>query len=119
MRFRSYTIFLLLAIPLINLHATPEDEQFQQIAQHYIETFLAANPEYATELGDHRFDDRLSDYSAEQRVRELEQAKEAQQQLQAFADLSQLTGANKVDVRLLKDNIDNQIFHIEELKESE
>ncbi|HEY4756960.1 MAG TPA: DUF885 family protein, partial [Chthoniobacterales bacterium] len=119
MRLLSYTIFLSLAIPLIKLHATPEDEQFQQIAHHYIETFLAANPEYATELGDHRFDDRLSDYSAEQRARELEQAKEAQQQLQAFADLSQLTGANKVDVRLLKDNIDNQIFHIEELKESE
>ena len=119
MRLLSYTIFLSLAIPLIKLHATPEDEQFQQIAQHYIETFLAANPEYATELGDHRFDDRLSDYSAEERARELQQAKEAQQQLQAFTDLSQLTGANKVDVRLLKDNIDNQIFHIEELKESE
>ncbi|PYI78319.1 MAG: DUF885 domain-containing protein [Verrucomicrobia bacterium] len=119
MRLLSYTIFLSLAIPLINLHATPEDEQFQQITQHYIETFLAANPEYATELGEHRFDDRLSDYSAEERARELQQAKEAQQQLQAFTDLSQLTGANKVDVRLLKDNIDNQIFHIEELKESE
>jgi uncharacterized protein (DUF885 family) len=119
MRFLSYTIFLSLAIPLINLRATPQDEQFQQIAHHYIETFLAANPEYATELGDHRFDDRLSDYSAEARVRELEQAKEAQQQLQTFTDLSQLTGANKVDLRLLKDNIDNQIFHIEQLKEWE
>jgi uncharacterized protein (DUF885 family) len=119
MRLLSYTIFVSLAIPLINLRATPEDEQFEQIAHHYIEAFLAANPEYATELGDHRFDDRLSDYSAEERARELEQAKQAQQQLQTFTDLSQLTAANKVDLRLLKDNIDNQIFHIEELKEWE
>jgi uncharacterized protein (DUF885 family) len=119
MRSLLYTISLSLAIPLINLRATPQDEEFQQIAHGYIETFLAANPEYATELGDHRFDDRLSDYSAQARVRELEQAKQAQQQLEAFTDLSQLTGANKVDLRLLKDNIDNQIFHIEELKEWE
>ena len=34
-------------------------------------------------------------------------------------DLSQLTGANKVDLRLLKDNIDYQIFGLEELKEWE
>ncbi|MGI8481081.1 MAG: DUF885 domain-containing protein, partial [Chthoniobacterales bacterium] len=36
-----------------------------------------------------------------------------------FNDLNQLTGANKVDVRLLKDNIDNEIFDLEELRERE
>src|SRR5207248_2554361 len=39
--------------------------------------------------------------------------------LEAFNELSQLTGANKVDIRLLRDNIDSEIFDIEELREWE
>ncbi|HEY1894139.1 MAG TPA: DUF885 domain-containing protein, partial [Chthoniobacterales bacterium] len=71
------------------------------------------------ELGDHRFDDKLTDYSAEARAQELARAQQTRQQLEAFNDLSQLTGANKVDVPLLKDNVDNEIFDIEELREWE
>jgi uncharacterized protein (DUF885 family) len=117
----NIAIFLLfsLVIPLATVRATPEDEQFQQIAHDYIEGYLAANPEDATQLGDHRFDDKLTDYSAEARTRQLTAAKEAGQKLEGLSDLSQLTGPNKVDVRLLKDNIDYQIFSLEELKEWE
>jgi len=106
-------------MPFASVRATPQDGQFQQIAHDYIEGYLAANPEDATELGDHRFDDRLTDYSPEARVRELARAKEARQKLEALTDLSQLSGANKVDLRLLKDKIDYQIFSLEELKEWE
>src|SRR5438876_6846824 len=116
---KTLVALLSLAMPLANLRATPQDEQFQQIAHDYIEGFLTANPEYATELGDHRFDDKLTDYSAETRAQELARAQQTRQQLESFNDLSQLTGANKVDVRLLKDNVDNEIFGIEELKEWE
>lgn len=112
-------VLSLLAIPLAIVRATPQDEQFQQIAHDYIEAYLAGNPEEATELGDHRFDDKLTDYSVEARARELAHAKDTQQKLEGFADLSELTGPNKVDLRLLKDNIDYQIFTLEELKEWE
>jgi uncharacterized protein (DUF885 family) len=105
------------AIPLITVRATLQDEQFQKIAHDYIEGTLQSHPEYATELGDHRFDDKLTDYSAEARAKELARAKAARQALEVFNDLSQLTGPNQVDVRILKDNIDNEIFGIEELKE--
>jgi uncharacterized protein (DUF885 family) len=106
-----------LTVPLTSLRATPQDEQFQKIAHDYIEELLQTHPEYATELGDHRFDDKLTDYSADSQAKELARAKQARQQLEAFNDLSQLTGPNQVDVRLLKENIDNEIFGIEELKE--
>jgi uncharacterized protein (DUF885 family) len=106
-----------LAAPLGSLLATPQDEQFETIAHDYIEGLLTSHPEYATELGDHRFDDKLTDYSANARAKELARAKDVRQRLEAFNDLSQLTGPNKVDVRLLKDNVDNEIFGIEELKE--
>jgi hypothetical protein len=99
--------------------ATPQDGQFQQLAHDYIEGYLADNPEDATELGDHRFDDKLTDYSAEAQARELARAKEARQKLEALTDLPQLTSANKVDLRLLKDKIDYHIFSLEELKEWE
>ena len=108
-----------LAMPLTSVRATPQDEQFQQIAHDYIEGYLAANPEDATELGDHRFDDKLTEYSAEARARELARAKQARQKLEALAELSQLTGPNKADLRLLKDQVDYQIFSLEELKEWE
>src|SRR5437868_11476493 len=117
MRFLMATLVVSFAIPLAGLRAIPQDDQFQKIAHDYIEGLLQSHPEYATELGDHRFDDKLTDYSAESRAKELARAKEARQQLEAFNNLSQLTGANQVDVRLLKESIDNEIFGIEELKE--
>ncbi|MFL6530995.1 MAG: hypothetical protein ACJ8KX_11035, partial [Chthoniobacterales bacterium] len=83
--------------------ATPKDEQFEKIAKDYIEELLATHPEYATELGDHRFDDKLTDYSNDAVAKELAHAKQFRQQLEQFNDLNQLTGANKVDVRILKD----------------
>ena len=65
-----------LSLSIVSVRATPQDEQFQQTAHDYIEEYLAANPEAATELGDHRFDDKLSDYSTDARARELERAKQ-------------------------------------------
>ncbi len=107
-----------LTLPMWAL-ATPEDDRFQKIAKDYIEGLMKANPEYATELGDHRFDDKLTDYSDEAEAKELARAKEVRKELEQFSDLAKLTGPNKVDVRLMRDNIDNEIFGIEELKERE
>lgn len=117
MKFFSLVIPLSLAFAAPIAHGTSGDEQFQKIAHDYIEQFLQSHPEFATELGDHRFDDKLTDYSAEARATELARAKESRHQLEGFNDLSQLSVPNKIDVRILKDSIDNEIFGIEELKE--
>src|SRR5437762_10815380 len=103
-------------LPILS-YATPEDDRFQKLAKEYIEGLLQVSPEYATALGDHRFDDKLSDYSDEAEATELKRARDFKRQLEAFSDLTKLTGPNRVDDRLLKDNIDNEIFGIEELKE--
>ncbi len=115
----SLIVALALALPIVEAFATPQDDQFQKVAGEYIEGLLQTHPEYATELGDHRFDNRVTDYSEEAVAKELARAKQFRQELEAFSDLTQLTGANKVDVRLLKDSIDNEIFGTEELKERE
>jgi len=107
-----------LSLSLINASATPQDDAFQKIAHEYIEQYLRTNPEDATELGDHRFDGQLTDYSSEAQAKELATQKEFRDKLSAL-DGSQLTGANNIDFRILKENIDYQIFRAEELKEPE
>jgi uncharacterized protein (DUF885 family) len=108
-----------LSLSILNAFATPQDDAFQKIAHDYIEQYLRANPEDSTQLGDHRFDGELTDYSAEAQAKDLATQKEFREKLTAIdpAAAGQLTGANSVDFRILKENIDYQIFRAEELKE--
>jgi uncharacterized protein (DUF885 family) len=103
---------------MLNAFATTQDDAFQTIAHDYIDQYLRANPEDATELGDHRFDGQLTDYSPEARAKELAAQKEFRDKLNAING-SQLTGVNNVDFHILKENIDYEIFRAEELKEPE
>ena len=108
----------LLSSSILSVFGTPQDDAFQKIAHDYIEQYLRANPEDATELGDHRFDGQLTDYSPEARAKELTTQREFRDKLSAI-DGSQLTGANNIDFRILKENIDYEIFRGEELKDPE
>ena len=103
---------------MLNAAAAAQDDEFQKIAHDYIDQYLRANPEDATELGDHRFDGQLTDYSSDAQAKDLATQKEFRDKLNAI-DGSQLTGANNVDFRILKENIDYKIFQDEELKEPE
>src|SRR4029450_7979388 len=114
----AFLAALFLSLSIFPVYATPQDDAFQKIAHDYIEEYLRANPEDATELGDHRFDSQLTDYSPGARAKELATLKEVRDKLGAI-DGSQLTGANNIDFRILKENIDYQIFRAEELKEPE
>src|SRR5437773_456190 len=109
-------IGLLLSLSIFNASASRQDEAFQKMAHDYIERYLRANPEEATELGDHRFDGQLTDYSAEARAKDLAAQKDFRDKLNAI-DGSQVTGSNNVDFRILKENTDYKIFQAEELKE--
>ena len=109
---------VVLTLSISNTFATSQDDAFQKVAHDYVEQYLKANPEQATELGDHRFDGELTDYSSEARAKDLATQKQFRDKLNAI-DGSQLTGANNIDFRILKENIDYEIFRAEELKEPE
>ena len=64
-----------LALSISNLFGTSQDDAFQKIAHDYLEEYLQTNPEQATDLGDHRFDGQLTDYSSEARAKEPHHAK--------------------------------------------
>src|SRR6266571_9300567 len=104
-----------LSLSILTTSATSQDDAFQSLARDYVEQYLQANPEEATELGDHRFDGRLTDYSPEVRAKKLATQKEFREKLNDI-DGSKVTDANYVDFRILKENIDYKIFQAEELK---
>jgi uncharacterized protein (DUF885 family) len=105
---------------MIQASATSEsaDQRFESLAKKYIEQFLAANPETATQLGDHRFDNRLDDYSraAVERDRAFNQ-----KYLKALDGIvvGRLSAANSVDYRILRNRLEYNIFRIDELREYE
>jgi uncharacterized protein (DUF885 family) len=108
-----------LSLSIFAAQANPLDDEFEKIAKDYCDNYLASHPEQATELGDHRFDGVLTDYSVEARNRRLANAKQVRDALNKFDDYKQLTGANQVDVRILRDEIDGEIFSLEELRDAE
>src|SRR6266404_9632672 len=119
MKIINLILALSLPVSIIAAKANPQDDEFEKIAKDYCENYLALHPEFSTELGDHRFDGTLTDYSAESRARALANAKQVRDALKKFDDYKQLTGANQVDVRILRDNIDYEIFRLEGLRDAE
>ena len=116
---KTLVIVLGILIPVVSAFANEEDVAFEKIAKDYIEYYLASSPESATQLGDHRFDAQLTDYSKAKRDEVLAHEKEVLAALQKFDDPSKLTGPNQVDVRILKENVEGDIFGLEELKEAD
>ena len=108
-----------LSLSILAAPANDKDAEFEKIAKDYCSNYLASHPEFSTELGDHRFDGALTDYSPESRTRMLANSKQVREALKKFDDYKQLTGPNQVDVRILADNVDYDIFRLEELRESE
>src|SRR5215470_6333319 len=91
-----------LSLSILNTFAISHDDAFQKLAHDYVEKYLRTNPEQATDLGDHRFDGQLTDYSADARFRDLATQKDFRDKLKTI-DGSQLTGANSIDFRILKE----------------
>jgi len=94
--------------------ASAADTAFESAAKAYIEDHLRFNPEGATELGDHRFDDQLTDYSAAARQAQLDTRC---RHLAALGRINErdLTGPNRVDAQILRLNLESEIFELTEL----
>lgn len=93
-----------------------EDAKFKDIASAYIQQYLAFSPIEATQLGDHRFDDRLTDYSSAARERRLKACRDTLAQL-ARVKAELLSPENRVDLKILQLNLGAIIFGESELKE--
>lgn len=113
------TLVLAAACAALPLGAsTPADTAFEKVAHDYIDAYLRLNPEEATELGDHRFDGMLTDYSPAGMKAATDLVRNNLTALDRI-DARGLTGANRVDAQILREHLQYQLFTIEELRPHE
>jgi uncharacterized protein (DUF885 family) len=111
-----------LIVSLFIMHScnsnTSQDNKFEALAENYVEKMLTMYPEWATYLGDHRFDNLLNDYS----MHGITHASQTQRfYLDSLGNITtdQLSAANKIDYQIMKSNIKEAIFKLDTLREYE
>lgn len=92
------------------------DAKFESLANAYIEKLLEMNPEGATLLGDHRFDDRLNDRSSAGIDLQTAVNKEYLAKL-ADIDPKKLNPVNAIDFDIMTLNLERGVFEAEVLRE--
>jgi uncharacterized protein (DUF885 family) len=119
MNFRRYATLMILGTALLvaGCSSGPDaDDQFVNLANNYLDRMLELNPEWATNLGDHRFDDRVSDLT-ETGFQARVDFNRAYLDTLGSIDLGQLAQANRIDYEILKERCESVIFRITEVKE--
>ena len=110
-----YPLLLMTVFSCASLVAAASDQTFERLAHDCIEYYLTTHPEGATVLGDHRFDDRLTDYSADALDRELQQVRRELEALRKI-DVAQLSGLNRIDAQILRVQLEQREFELAEEK---
>ncbi len=90
--------------------------QFRRLAQDYLDDLADRHPDTATELGDHRYDDRLPRYDAaalddERRGRDVFAARVS------ASDHAGLDAELRVDAAVLGDDVARRLLELTELRE--
>ncbi len=117
MRFRPLLAVLLAPVlSCCRVGASPADEKFEASAKAFIERYLAFSPVEATQLGDHRFDHLLPDFSVAASESRTKECRALLRDLDGI-DAAKLSKENAVDLKILRLNVEAVIFGESELKE--
>ncbi len=92
------------------------DAEFTRLAQGYLDDRAERHPTAATDLGDHRFDDRLADPSEQARAAERRALDGWAARLGAI-DQRALSAEHRVDAEMMAGNVARRVFEIDELRE--
>src|SRR5690606_36001744 len=90
----------------------------EALAAEYVEYVLGANPEFATALGDHRFDHRMNDYTRDGIRDELAHQRRFLERLGEM-DTARLGVINRVDFEILRGRIEATTFELDVLRQYE
>ncbi len=118
MKARASWLAAAVAVTLSCSGPSPQNDRFVALAASYIEEFLERYPEYATALGEHRYDGRLNDYTAAGVAAGLEWNKRYLEELAAI-DPARLGAANAIDYEILRNHVEFSIWSSEVLREHE
>jgi uncharacterized protein (DUF885 family) len=102
--------------PDFTRHPSAADVTFDEITRRYLGEMLPLTPVQATALGEHRYDANLDDVGAEGRAQRTGLARQLLAQL-GTVDGAQLNRAHQVDFRLLRGELEYEIWSAEQLQE--
>ena len=92
------------------------DAEFAGLAREYLDDLAERHPDIATGLGDHRFDARLPDPSA-QALDEERRALGSWAGRLAALDRGALSAEHRVDAAMMADSVARRVFELDELRE--
>jgi uncharacterized protein (DUF885 family) len=98
--------------------ASNPDEDFETLAAAYIADLLQHDPEWATSVGDHRYDNRLTDRSADGVAARVALHKRYLEKLDQIPT-GRLNRQNRIDCMILRTNADRMVFEAEVLRTHE
>ena len=91
---------------------TQADAAFAALSKRYLDEGLALSPVAATQIGDHRFDDRIDDLSEAGRKKMLDWNKAMLAELGKI-DSQALSRENQVDALILRNNLEGNVWDLE------
>ena len=118
---KRIALLLVLAAAVILSGCAPRqtaDQKFESLANNYVQKLLEMNPEWATGIGDHRYDARLSDYSLAGIEASRNVAKLYLDSLAAIPE-AELSSVNAIDCEILRTNLAATLFQIDTMREYE
>ncbi|BCT91376.1 hypothetical protein LYSHEL_04000 [Lysobacter helvus] len=98
--------------PAATASTAQADAKFADLSKRWLDGWFALNPVTATQVGDHRFDDKVDDLSAEGRKRVVDFSKGMLAELDAI-DAKTLSRENQVDALLLRNQLKSDIWGME------
>lgn len=119
---RTLAVLLAAAAPLLTATAAPPPPtatapaDFARLSARFIDMVARHSPSAATQLGDHRFDDRLDDVSPAARRTRLRDTRMLLAELERI-DHRQLSPDDKVDAALLANQLRYDIWRTEVLQD--
>ena len=108
--------FAVLALSLAAVAAADDSAEFAAVSAAYLNELAEHFPVLGTSLGDHRFDDRLDDVSADGRARQRAWLAALASRLDTL-DTGALTPAERIDAELLAHELEYTLWQIDELRE--
>jgi uncharacterized protein (DUF885 family) len=92
-----------------------EDHRFQQLAEEFLDGLYQAHPVWATYIGVHKYDRLIDDYSAEAVQAEIMRLRFIAEKLKSI-DTLKLNAINRVDYRILENEVNDQLLRYEDLR---
>jgi uncharacterized protein (DUF885 family) len=106
----------LVSLPFFNCERKEmEDHTFQQLVDEFLDGFYQAHPVWATYIGEHSYDHLIDEYSTQAVQAEILRLRLFAEKMKSI-DTLKLNSVNKVDFKILENEINSQLLRYEELR---